>query len=137
MPTSVLPRATAERAFQILMRFLRDGLRALLLGALGVAAVTWSFGRSRQARAIRGWARVTPRVLLHQNTDGPVSTFVTTYATAISLTAVGLGLTTVVLWDNPGATVLIIVLALVLLVVGLVLLLRATSPDARKGNSQA
>lgn len=126
-----LPRDTASYVFDTMVRFLRWGLRLILLMTLLVAFGAWVSGPSRPAGSLRHAVAIGPRVLGQQLNTGPVGPFVDRYALALRIGAVAVMLIILLLIDNPslGTVILLAVLAVVLLLV--IELLRATSSRSR------
>jgi hypothetical protein len=126
-----LPQDTASYLFDTLVRFLRLGLRLVLLMTLLVAFGAWISGSSRPARSVRHAVATGPRALGRRLNSGPVGPFVDRYATALRIAAVAAMVIVLLLIDDPtlGTVILLAVLAVVLLL--LIELLRATSSRSR------
>jgi hypothetical protein len=118
VPAQVLPHDAAAVAYDTIVRFLRLGLRTVLVLALVVAAGAFLSGqsatavRTRQslARAI-GWLQGTAE---HAGLrTGPVGTWVEANKRALRIGAVALAALMLVFWDRPtGKVVLGLTLAL-------------------------
>ena len=124
----------AAAAFDILVRFIKQGLRVLFVVGLVVALASFFTGPSVTAVRTRnafksGFAairRTGERVGL---TTGRVGSWVYRYRTALRITAVAVAALVVVFWSAPtGLTVLVVVLVL-LAVLGLIELIGR--PQAR------
>jgi hypothetical protein len=120
VPASVLPHDAAAILYDTIVRFLRAGLRTILVLALVVAAGAFLTGqsvtavRSRQslARAI-GWLQGSAE---HAGLrTGPVGTWVGAHKRALRIGAVVLAALALVFWSRPTGKV-VIGLALALLV---------------------
>ncbi|MCW2521991.1 MAG: putative integral rane protein [Frankiales bacterium] len=129
IPSDALPRPAAERIFDILVRFLRDGLRIVAAVALLIAFIAWLLGPSKPATAARRWARVVPAAATQRVASGPVGALVAHHAMTLRIGAVALGLLVVLFWDDPSVAVLITIAVLVVLVLALVELLRRAARD--------
>jgi hypothetical protein len=137
VPNSVVPSDAAAAAFDIMVRFIKEGLRVLLVIGLVVAAGAFFTGPSVTAVRTRrafvsalGWLRATGE---HAGLrTGPVGQW--TYAHRVGLRVGAAALVAIILlfWGQPtGLTVL--VLAIVLLVLlGLIELIgrRPAQPEA-------
>lgn len=119
VPTDRLPRDTAQFLFDTVVRFLRLGLRIVLLVSLLVAFGAWVSGPNHAAIATRHAAAGVPRRLAGRLQTGPVGAFVVRYATPLRAGVVGLGFVVLILIDGPslGTIILLAVLVLVLLLV--------------------
>jgi hypothetical protein len=125
IPPDKLPQSTAESIFDTLVRYMRDGLRLVLLVALLVALGAWLAGPSTPAVAIRRRVAGIPRWVRERGATRSwpserVSGFVQQYRNQLRGAVIGLGLIVLILWDNPGLAVIItlaVIAALLLLVV--------------------
>jgi hypothetical protein len=118
VPAQVLPHDAAAVAYDTIVRFLRLGLRTVLVLALVVAAGAFLTGQSATAvrtrqgltRAI-GWLRGTAD---HAGLrTGPVGTWVDANKRALRIAAVAVAALMLVFWDRPtGKVVLGLTLAL-------------------------
>jgi hypothetical protein len=125
VPSNVLPADAAAVVFDTLVRFIRQGLRVLLVLGLLVALAGFFTGpsitavRTRQAcKSGLGWVRGTgERAGLN---TGPVGTWVYRYRMALRIAAVAVAGLIFVFWTDPtGAVVLVLALVLVI-VIGLI-----------------
>jgi len=122
VPSSVLPADAAAVVFDTLVRFIKQGLRVLLVLGLVVAVAGFFTGPSVTAvrtrdgfKAAFGWVRGTgERAGL---STGPVGSWVYRYRTALRVAAVVLAGLVFVFWTDP--TGLVVLLIAVVLVVGL------------------
>ncbi len=126
-----LSRATASSIFDTLVRFLRWGIRLVLLVALLVAFGTWVSGGSKGARSLRRNTVRAPRALGAKLNSGPVGPFVERHATPLRVGIVVLMFMILLLIDAPsiGDVIWLAVIA-VLLLLG-VELLRSSAGRAR------
>jgi hypothetical protein len=132
LPGTAFPKSTSAFVYDTLVRYLRLGLRLVLLVALLVALGAWVTGSSSSARAVQRWfGRL--RQYLSQKT-GPVPQFVGRHAMALRIGIVGGGLIILLLIDGPslGTIILLAVIAVILLLV--VELLRAPGGGAAAGS---
>jgi hypothetical protein len=114
--------------YDTLVRYLRLGLRLVLLVALLVAVGAWVTGSSSSARAVQRWfGRVRER--LGQKT-GPVPQFVGRHARALRIGIVAGGLIVVLLIDGPSLGTIILLAVIVVILLLIVELLRAPSGRA-------
>jgi hypothetical protein len=118
VPASVLPHDAAAVLYDTIVRFLRLGLRTILVLALVIAAGAFLTGQSATAVRTRqgitrsiGWLRGTAE---HAGLrTGPVGTWVEANKRALRIGAVALAALTLVFWDRPtGKVVLGLTLAL-------------------------
>ena len=83
IPTNKLPRNTAEHVFDTLVRFLRLGIRIILVVALLIALIVWMFGPSRPAAACRRAVGQAPKSMGEKLADRAVAPAIVEYATPI------------------------------------------------------
>jgi hypothetical protein len=128
VPQSVLPADAAAALYDTLVRFIRDGLRVLLLIGLVVAAGAFLAGPSaaavRTRRAVGqgiGWVRARgQRAGLR---TGPVGTWVGAHKTLLRAAAVGVAVLIFVFWGQPTLAVVVWLVVLLLALIGLIELL--------------
>ena len=134
VPQSVLPADAAAALYDTLVRFIRDGLRVLLLIGLVVAAGAFLVGPSaaavRTRRAVgSGIAWVRARGERAGLRTGPVGTWVGAHKTLLRAAAVGLAVLIFVFWGQPSLAVVIWLVVLLLVALGVIELL-AGAPTA-------
>ena len=136
MPNSVLPSNAAAVLFDTLVRFIKDGLRTLLVVGLIVAIAAFFTGPSVTAVRARGavtgglgWLRSSgERVGLR---TGPVGRWTYQHRHALRIAAVALFAIIFVFWGRPTAAVAIVLAILLLVVLGLIELIgRPPAPTA-------
>jgi hypothetical protein len=118
VPASVLPHDAAAVLYDTIVRFLRLGLRTILVLALVIAAGAFLTGQS--ATAVRTRQGITRSIGWLQGTaehaglrTGPVGTWVEANKRALRIGAVALAALMLVFWDRPtGKVVLGLTLAL-------------------------
>jgi hypothetical protein len=118
VPAQVLPHDAAAVAYDTIVRFLRLGLRTVLVLALVIAAGAFLTGQS--ATAVRTRQGITRAIGWLQGTaehaglrTGPVGTWVDANKRALRIGAVALAALMLVFWDRPtGKVVLGLTLAL-------------------------
>ena len=118
VPASVLPHDAAAVLYDTIVRFLRLGLRTILVLALVIAAGAFLTGQS--ATAVRTRQGITGAIGWLQGTaehaglrTGPVGTWVEANKRALRIGAVALVALMLVFWDRPtGKVVLGLTLAL-------------------------
>jgi hypothetical protein len=112
VPAQVLPHDAAAVAYDTIVRFLRLGLRTVLVLALVVAAGAFLTGQS--ATAVRTRQGITRAIGWLQGTaehaglrTGPVGTWVDANKRALRIGAVALAALMLVFWDRPTGKVVI------------------------------
>jgi hypothetical protein len=133
IPSSV-PADAAAVLFDTFVRFIKDGLRLLLVIGLVVAAGAFLTGPSITAVRTRGaftagfgWVRHSAEHLGLRT--GPVGTWTYAHRRALRITAVALAALTFVFWGEPSAAVVIIIVILLLAVLALIELIGARPPS--------
>jgi hypothetical protein len=136
VPNSVLPANAAAVLFDTLVRFIKDGLRTLLVVGLIVAIAAFFTGPSVTAVRARGavtgalgWLRSSgERAGLR---TGPVGRWTYQHRHALRIGAVALFAIIFVFWGRPTAAVAIVLAILLLVVLGLIELIgRPPAPEA-------
>ena len=119
LPGVYLDQTTAGNMFDTLVRFLRAGLRTVLVVTLVIAFIAWVSGPSHAARGIRRVVVSVPRRATGRWAGGPVGRFVSTYRTALIAGVLGIAALVLVLWSNPSLAVILTIgiIAVVLLLV--------------------
>jgi hypothetical protein len=114
-----LNTTAAQDIFDTLVRFLRNGLRMVLVLGLVVAAAAYLTGPS--STAVRTRAAVSSGLARLRGDRG--STWVADNRTALRVAIVALGAVVFVFWNHPTGTVVLVLTVLVLLGLALVELL--------------
>jgi hypothetical protein len=145
VPNSVLPANAAAVLFDTLVRFIKDGLRTLLVLGLVVAIAAFFTGPSVTAVRARGtvsgalgWLRSSGERAGVRT--GPVGRWTYQHRHALRIGAVALFALIFVFWGRPTAAVVIVLAILLLVVLGLIELIgrppvssaarpQATGPD--------
>jgi hypothetical protein len=125
VPSNVLPANAAAILYDTLVRFIKDGLRTLLVVGLIVAIAAFFTGPSVTAVRARGavkgglgWLRGSgERVGLR---TGPVGQWTFTHRHALRIGAVALFAVIFVFWGRPTAAVAVVLAVLLLVVLGLI-----------------
>jgi hypothetical protein len=125
VPNNVLPANAAAVMYDTLIRFIKDGLRTLLVVGLIVAIGAFFSGPSVSAVRARGavsgalgWLRTSgERVGLR---TGPVGRWTYVHRRALRISAVALFAIIFVFWGRPTAAVAIVLAILLLVVLGLI-----------------
>ncbi len=125
VPSDVLPADAAAALFDTLVRFIRDGLRTVLVVGLLVAAGAFLTGPSKSAVAIRkafssglGWVRQSGE---HAGVrTGPVGTWTYAHRKGLRICAVSLAALVFVFWGRPTVVVAVVIAILLLVVLGLI-----------------
>ena len=125
VPPNVLSSDAAAAAFDILVRFIREGLRTLLVAGLVIAAGAFLTGPSVTAVRIRsafgavfGWIRRSGET--HGITTGPVGGWTYAHRHALRIGAVALAAIIFVFWGRPTAAVVVLIAVLLLVVLGII-----------------
>jgi hypothetical protein len=125
VPSSVLPSDAAAAMFDTFVRFIKEGLRTLLVVGLVVAAGAFITGPSVTAVRTRAaftsgmaWARRSGE---HAGVSaGPVGTWTYAHRHALRISAVALIALLFVFWGQPTAAVVIVLVILLLVILGLI-----------------
>lgn len=118
LPLRYLTAADAGRVFDTMVRFLREGLRAVFAVALLVCAIAWLTGSTRSARATRQHVASGARRLTAAGAGWKYADVVADNRRTVSIVVVALAALILVLWTNPGiVTVLVIALVAAAVVV--------------------
>ena len=128
VPSSVLPSDAAAAAYDTLVRFIKQGLRVLLLAGLVVAAGAFLAGPSRAAAGVRratgngiGWVRDRgDRAGLRA---GPAGAWTAAHIVALRVAAVVVAVLIFIFWGQPTLAVVIWLVVALLVVLGLIELL--------------
>ncbi|MGE5292723.1 MAG: hypothetical protein ACM3ML_37145 [Micromonosporaceae bacterium] len=139
VPARVLPADAAAVLFDTVVRFIRDGLRLLLVVGLVVALGAFFTGPSATAVRTRraftsglGWLRESgERAGLR---TGPVGRWTYAHRTGLRIGAVALAALIFVFWGRPTVAVVIGIVVVLLVVLGLIELIgRPTAQHATAG----
>ncbi len=125
VPSSVLPSDAAAALFDTFIRFIKDGLRTLLVVGLIVAAAAFLTGPSTTAVRTRsaigsglGWiAHFSDRTGV---SAGPAGRWTYAHRKGLRVGAVALAALIFVFWGQPTAVVVIVIVVLLLVVLGLI-----------------
>ncbi len=125
MPNSKLPANAAAVLFDTLVRFIRAGLRTLLVAGLVIAIGAFFTGPSltavRTRQGIAGGLRWTrERGEAAGVSTGPVGRWVYAHRRVLRIGAVALAALIFVFWGRPTAAVVILIVVLLLVVLGLI-----------------
>jgi hypothetical protein len=125
VPQTVLPSDAATVLYDTLVRFIRDGLRVLLVVGLVVAAGAFLTGPSAAAvgmrRAVRngiGWLR--ERGARRGLRAGPAGAWTAAHIRLLRIAAVGVAVLVFVFWGQPTAVFVIVLVLLLLVVLGII-----------------
>ena len=134
VPSSTLPADAAAVLFDTFVRFIKDGLRLVLVIGLVIAAGAFLTGPSVTAVRTRGaftsgfgWLRHGAEHLGVRT--GPVGTWTYAHRRALRIAAVALAALIFVFWGQPSAAVVIVIVVLLLVVLGLIELIGARPPS--------
>ena len=125
VPSSVLPADAAAVLYDTLIRFIRDGLRVLLVVGLIVAIAAFFSGPSVTAVRTRGafksgfdWLRRSGE---HAGVStGPVGRWTYTHRKALRITAVAIAALVFVFWGQPTWVTAVVIAIVLLIVLGLI-----------------
>jgi len=125
VPSSVLPADAAAVLYDTLVRFIRDGLRVLLVVGLIVAIAAFFTGPSVTAVRTRGafergfaWIRSSGE---HAGlSTGPVGRWTYTHRRALRITAVAVAALVFVFWGQPTWVTALVIAIILLIVLGLI-----------------
>ena len=136
VPNSILPSDAAAAAFDALVRFIKEGLRVLLVVGLVVAAGAFFSGPSVTAVRTRGafvsglgWLRATGE---HAGLrTGPVGRWVYQHRVGLRVSAVALAGLILVFWGQPTGLIVLFPAIVLLVLLGLIELIgrRPTQPE--------
>lgn len=139
IPASVLPADAAAVVFDTLVRFIKEGLRVILLVGLIVAIAAFFTGPSITAVKTRrgftsafGWVRGTGEQA--GLSTGPVGAWIYQYRKALRIAAVAIAVLAFIFWSDPTGLVVVTIALILLLALGLIELIgRPPAPSqARK-----
>ena len=137
VPSSKLPADAAAALFDTLVRFIKEGLRTVLVVGLVVAAGGFLIGPSVAAVRVRGafahglgWIRHGGE--RHGLRTGPVGTWTYAHRKLLRISAVALAALVFVFWGQPTAAVVIVIAVILLVVLGLIELI-GTRSSAQPG----
>jgi hypothetical protein len=136
VPSSVLPSDAAAVVFDTVVRFIRQGLRVLLVLGLVVALAGFLTGPSATAVGTRrglagalGWVRGTgERIGL---TTGPVGRWVYSFRRPLRIAAVVAAVAVFVFWGNPTGVVVGLIALVLVGVLGLIELIGRPPAEMR------
>ena len=131
IPPDKLPHDTAEFIFNTLVRFLRLGIRLLLLLALLVAFGGWIAGPSRSAVATRRFVASGPRTLADKIDTWPIGSFVARHVTPLRVGIIALAFIVLLLIDAPSLATVITLAVVAVVLLLLVELLRGAWVTSR------
>jgi hypothetical protein len=125
VPPRVLPADAAAVLYDTLIRFIRDGLRVLLVVGLIVAIAAFFSGPSVTAVRTRGafksgfdWLRRSGE---HAGVStGPVGRWTYTYRKALRIAAVAIAALVFVFWGQPTWVTAVVIAIVLLIVLGLI-----------------
>jgi hypothetical protein len=139
VPSNVLPSDAAAALFDTFVRFIKDGLRALLVVGLVVAAAAFFTGPSHTAVRTRSAFKSGLDWTRHFGersgvSTGPVGEWTYAHRKGLRIGAVALAALIFVFWGQPTAAVVIVIVVLLLVVLGLIELIgRPPAPPQTAG----
>lgn len=125
IPNNTLPSDAAAAAFDIMVRFIRLALRALLLVGLVVAAAAFLSGPSSSAVRIRSWFAAGFNWLRHRGenmgvSSGPVGDWTYAHRRGLRIGVVALVCLIFVFLGQPTVAVVITLVVVLLVLLGLI-----------------
>jgi hypothetical protein len=137
VPGTVLPADAAAALFDTLVRFIKEGLRTILVVGLVIAAGAFLTGPSLTAVRIRGsfasgLGRLRQGGELAGVRTGPVGTWTYAHRAGLRVSAAAAAALLFVFWGQPTAAVVIVLAVLLLVVLGLIELI-GSRPPAQPG----
>jgi hypothetical protein len=138
VPASVLPADAAAVLFDTLVRFIKDGLRLLLVTGLIVAAGAFLTGPSVTAVTTRrgitsALASARARGERAGLSTGPAGRWTYAHRTGLRVTAVALTALVFVFWGQPTVIVALVLVIVLLAVLGLIELIGRPEPARLHG----
>jgi hypothetical protein len=127
------PADAAAAAFDILVRFIKTALRALLVAGLVVAAGAFFTGPSVTAVRTRSALSSGLGRLRHGGESGPAGRWTYAHRRALRIGAVALAALIFVFWGHPTAAVVVAMAILLLVVLGLIELIGRPPPHPAPG----
>jgi hypothetical protein len=127
IPPDKLPSDTAKYLFDTLVRFLRLGMRLVLLFAVLVMLTVWLTGHSERATAVRAAARKAPTVSAEWVASSRLGPFTVRNIKAIRIGIVSVGFITLILWTNPSLATIISLAVIVAVLLSAVELVRGAT----------
>jgi LPXTG-motif cell wall-anchored protein len=125
-----LTHDTAQYVFDTVVRYLRLGIRLLVLLSLIVAFGVWVSGPGDAATRLRAFVVRGPRELGSRLNAGPVGPFVDRYATPLRIAIVAVLAVILLLIDAPSLLTLILLVVICVLLLLLLEMLRASAHRA-------
>jgi hypothetical protein len=134
IPPGVLSSDAAAAAFDILVRFIRSGLRTLLAAGLAIAAGAFLTGPSVTAVRIRrafsaAFGCIRRGGETYGITTGPAGRWTYAHRAALRIGAVALAAIVFVFWGRPTAMVVVLIAVPLLAVLGLIELIGRPPPS--------
>ena len=128
IPSSVLPADAAAVVFDTLIRYIKDGLRMVLVVGLLIAIAAFFSGSSVTAVKTRHGFRVGFAAIRGTGERAGVSTgafgaWVYRYRTLLRVAALTVAVLVFIFWSQPSAVVALVIALILLVVIGLIELL--------------
>jgi hypothetical protein len=136
VPTSVLPADAAAVLYDDLIRFIKDGLRLLLVVGLIIAVAAFFTGPSAAAVSTRrafssALGGVRARGKRAGLRSGPAGRWVSTHRRGLQVTAVAIAALVLVFWSQPTWQIALAIAIVLLLVLGLIELIARSPAEPR------
>jgi hypothetical protein len=110
LPLKYLTTESAGSLFDTMVRYLRYGLRLMLVAALLIALIAWLTAPSKQARALRHGVIGVARSATSRWGENRFAEVVDANRLVISIGLAALGALVLLLWTNPGLITVLVIL---------------------------
>lgn len=130
IPVDIMPTATASGIFDILVRFLRMGIRIVFVAGLLVGIATWLAGPGERAERIRNAVLKIPRALGARVQSTRIAPFMIRYTPVLRGAVAVLIAILVMTTDNPTGARLLLYAGIAVVLLMIIEFLRAMSEPA-------
>ena len=128
-----LDPTAAGNIYDTLVRYLRAGIRLILVVAVIVLAVAWLSGQSKPAKGIRGGVLTLWKRIEQQTSTGPTGAFISRYHGALDAAVLVIAAFILVLSTNPSAALVITTVVVAAVLVALIELIRHRAKEPEVG----
>ncbi|SOD72465.1 hypothetical protein SAMN05892883_1856 [Jatrophihabitans sp. GAS493] len=137
LPLQYLTESSAGELFDTVVRYLRDGLRLVFVGALLVTLIVWLTGPTTSATKLRRVVVAAPKVVTEQWVGSPAGQVIAENRVVFSVGVAALAALVLLLWSDPSVLVVVVIAV----ITGAILLVlnsfRVTSNGADPDSSPA
>ncbi|SDJ42078.1 hypothetical protein SAMN05444157_3287 [Frankineae bacterium MT45] len=109
LPLRYLTESSASSLFDTLVRYLRDGLRLVFVGALLVTLIVWITGATSSATKLRRVVVAAPKGFTERWVGSSAGRVIAENRVVFSVGAAILGALILVLWSDPSVLVVVII----------------------------